>query len=420
MADTATFSAAMKTRFIGPIRDGLAHGMVLLYGGDSGNPENFQGISRSAENIDFVGNEFRIPLKTSRNQAVGFRSENETLPSPGASAYTYLTEPMRYAYGGFNITGQLMKASETNEGAFKSAFKQEMDDVMLTSKLDHNRAAWGDGSGKMLTIRTTEAAAQTVLDVDTTINVRGGEYVDFVNAAGTVIEAARKITEIDRPNRTITVTPALAVGLTATTHFAVRASSDSTIAVPNNSQNKEIQGIASIVDSTGTLHTVNPTTYPFWKSYEAAVGGAISDSVLRDMKDGIGFEAGVGTDGNNHILISDRGIRRRYADTLLSVKRFNDAQSVKLHGGFTVLKFDENDWYVDDHSPIGQVTYLSPKDLFWAQMSDWEWMEGEKGQVLTRDDRKDRWSATLYKYSQLGCTRRNTHGKLTGVTDDVR
>jgi hypothetical protein len=420
MADTATFSGAMKTKFLGPIRDNMHSGKVLLYGGDEANPEGFQGIPRMAENIDFVGNEFRIPLKTSRNQAVGFRSEGETLPAPGASAYTYLTEPMRYAYGLFNLTGQLMKASETNEGAFKQAFKQEMEDTTLTAKIDHSRAAWGDGSGKLFTIRTNEAAAQTVLDVDTTINVRGGEYVDFVNAAGTVIEAARQITSIDRVNRTVTVTPALAAGLTATTHFAVRASSDSTIATPNNSQNKEIQGIASIVSDTGTLHTVNPATYNFWKSYVKAVGGAISDSALRDMKDGIGFESGVDLDGKNEwIIISDRGIRRRYADTLLSVKRFNDAQSVKLHGGFTALMFDESPWFVDDHSPIGQVTGLSLKDLFWAQLSDWEWIE-EDGKVLKWENRKDRFTAVLRKYSQLGTTRRNTHGKLTGVTDDVR
>jgi hypothetical protein len=68
---------------------------------------------------------------------------------------------MRYAYGAFNITGQLMKASETNEGAFKAAFKQEMEDTVLTSKIDHNRAAWGDGSGKFTDVRTSGTRAPT-------------------------------------------------------------------------------------------------------------------------------------------------------------------------------------------------------------------------------------------------------------------
>jgi hypothetical protein len=272
----------------------------------------------------------------------------------------------------------------------------------------------------MAAVRTTAVSGVTAVDVDTTINFRGGEFIDFVNAGGTVISNAHKITAIDRTNRNITITPATVAGLTATTHFIVRASSDSTIATPNNSQNREIQGVASIVSDTGTLHTVNPATFPFWKSYKKTAIGAISDSALRDLKDGIGFESGVDLqDPNGWVLISDRGIRRRYADTLLSVKRFNDAQSVKLHGGFTALMFDENPWFVDDYSPIGQVAGLSLQDMFWAQMSDWDWMD-EDGKVLKWETGKDRYTAVLYKYSQLGTTRRNAHGILTGVTDDVR
>lgn len=419
-ADTSSFSGAMKTKFLGPIRDNMHAGMVLLWGGDAANPEGFQGIKRMAEHIDFVGNEFRIPWKTGRNQAVGFRSENETLPAAGASSYTYLTEPMRYAYALFNLTGQLMKASESSEGAFKSAFTQEMEDTTLTAKIDHNIAAWGDGTAKMFTVRTNYTAPGSgTIDVDTTINVRGGEYVDFVNAAGTVISAAHKVTGIDRPNRTITVNGTVAANLTATTHFAVRASSDSTIGTPNNSQNKAINGIANIVSSTGTLHTINPATYAQWKSYEKGSIGAISDGAVRDMLDGVGFESGISTDDDSHILISDRGIRRRYADTLISVKRFNDASSQTLHGGFKVLDFDGKKWFVDDYSPIGQVSLLSLKDLFWAELSDWEWIE-EDGKVLKWESRKDRFVAVLRKYSQLGTTRRNSQGKLTGVTDDVR
>lgn len=420
MADTASFSAAMKTKFIGPIRDGLHKGKVLLFGDAEANPENFRGILPSAENIDFVGNEFRIPIKAQRNQAVGFRSENETLPSPGAGSYTYLTEPIRSAYASFNITGQLLKASATNEGAFKQAFKAEMEDTVLSSKLDFNRAAFNDGSGRMATVRTTVAAAATVIPVDTTINFRGGEIIDGITlATGVVIEPARVVTAVDRVNRQITVSPALTTGLTLTTTGFVRASSDSTVATPNNSFNKEIQGLQSLVSSTGTLHGINPATYPFWKSTQTAIGGPIADSVLRDAIDGVGFESGIDQEAGDFALVTTRGIRRRYSDTLLSVKRFNDAQSVKLHGGFTAVMFDEHPIFTDDQCPVGNVFGLSLKDFFWCQESDWQWME-EDGTVLKWESRKDRYVAMLYAYKQLGVTRRNSHFRLTGLTDDVR
>ena len=419
MADTATFSGAMKTKFIGPIRDGLHSGKVLLFGDPEANPTQFRGILPTAENIDFVGNEFRIPLKTSRAQSVGFRSEGEQLPAAGASAYTYLTEPMRYAYGVFNITGQLLKASETNEGAFKQAFKQEMEDVTLTTKIDHNIAAFGDGSGNLAAIRTAANAGATTLEVATTINFRGAEIFDVVSAAAAVISPAHRVTGINRSTRTLTFAPALA-GAVTTAHFLVRASSDSTIAVPNNSQNKAIQGLSSLVSAGGTLHGVSAATNPFWSSYVANVAGAISDTVLRDAKDAVGFESGVDLSGTNDFaIITTRGIRRRYADTLTSVKRFNDAQSVTLHGGFKTVMFDEDPIFIDDQCPTGSVFGIRTSDMFWAQLSDWDWME-EDGKVLKWESRRDRYTAVLFKYSQLGTTRRNSHFRLTGVTDDVR
>ena len=267
MADTATFSAAMKTKFLGPIRETLHSGKVLLFGDSSANPTDFKGIQTSAEGIDFVGNEFRIPIKTKRNNSVGFRSENEVLPAPGASKYTYLTEPMRYAYALFNITGPLMKASESSEGAFKQAFKAEMEDTTLSSKLDYNRAAYGDGSGSMAAVAVNAALGDAAVVVDSTINFRGGEIVDFVTAAGVVTSPAHEITGVNRTTRTLTVSPVLAAAVAAGVEFPVRASADSTIAVPNNSQNKEIQGLRSIVSPTGTLHGLNPASFPFWASY---------------------------------------------------------------------------------------------------------------------------------------------------------
>lgn len=421
MADTATFGAAMKTKFIGPIRDGLWKGKVLLFGDKDANPEDFKGILASAEGIDFVGNEFRIPLKAKRNQAVGFRHENESLPAPGNSTYTYLQEPMRHSYGLFNITGQLLKASESNEGAFRSAFKAEMEDVILTNKIDFNRAAYGDGSGKLAAVTSNASSSDTAVVVDSTVNFRGGEIVDFTTSSGTVVSAAHEITGVNRSTLTLTIAPALAANITAGTHFPVRASSDSTTSVPNNSLNREIQGLSSIVKDSGTLHGINPTSYPFWKSYVGTSVGAINDTVLRNAKDSVMFESGVDLEsGLDFAMITTRGIRRRYADTLTSLKRFNDAQSVKLHGGFTAIMFDENPIFVDDQCPVGNLFGLSLRKMFWAQMGDgWNWMDKD-GEVLKWESRRDRYVAVLYCYKQLGTTQRNCHLRLTGITDDAR
>lgn len=417
-ADTATFGAAMKTKFLGPIRDYLPKGMVLLFGDPAANPTDFRGILPNAENIDMVGNEFRIPFKTERNNSVGFRSENETLPAPGSSKYSYLQEPIRHAYALFNITGQLLRASESNEGAFRSAFKAEMEDTLLASKLDFNFAAHGDSTGKRAQVVTGGSGVSSIV-VDTTVRFRGGEMVDFVSTAGVVISNAHRVTAINRATKTLTITPVTAANVTAA-HYIVRASSDSTIAVPNNSQFKEINGLENIVAATGSLHGFNPTTYDFWASYIDSSGGNISDRKMRDAKDNVGFTSGADVEsGLNFALVTTRGIRARYGDTLTTLKRFNNEASVKLHGGYTALMFDENPIFIDDATTPGVVWGLALNRFFWSQMSDWDWLD-QDGKVLKWESRKDRYVAVLFKYCNLGTLQRNAHFKLTGLADDAR
>jgi hypothetical protein len=417
MADTSTFSAAMKTEFIGPIRDTIPQGRVLLYGDPEANPTDFKGIQSSAEGIDYVGNEWRIPQTAQRNQSTGFRSENETLPAPNANKYTYQTDVMRFAYGLMNITGPLMKAAESGQGAFKPALQAEMDGLTTNLKIELNRAAWGDGSGFLAGTATGSATAVTL---DTTVNFRGlGEIVDFVSTAGVAVaNGPFTVTAVNRTTKVITVSPSLGGALSG--QLPVRASSDSTASVPNNSFAKEINGLRNIVGSTNVLHGLNPTTYSFWASYLGTSTGAINDTVLRVAKDTVGFNAGADVNsGLDYALITTRGIRRAYADTLTNLRRFDATNTVKLNGGFEVLTFDGNPVFVDDQCPTGELYGLALNKMFWAQGDDWQWMD-EDGKTLKWEPRRDRYIAVLYKYCNLGTTFRTANFRLSNLTDDIR
>jgi hypothetical protein len=426
MADTTTFSAAMKTRFLGPIRDQLSSNKILLFGlrskdgdSDQGMPHgsrDFRGIVAEAEGIDFVGNEFRVPLHTSRNQGTGPRAQSATLPAPGNQGYQYISESLKFFYGLFNITGQLLKASESNEGAFKRALTAEMEGVTDDLKRHVNIQAFGAGNGVLASITTGATSATQA--VSTTIYFQGGEYVDIYDSTLTTYRgsASVSVTAVNRTALTITLSSSVA---TTTNDVIVRASSDSTSGSPNNDKGQAINGLDNIVDSAGALHGLNPATagQGFWASQEiAAAGAVVGDNLLRQLMDGIGFESGKDDDA---LLLTTRGIRNRYANTLTALKRFNDAQAVTLRGGFSALLFDNKPMVVDDHCQLGYVYALSPKDMMWIQMSDWEWME-EDGKVLKWESRLDRYVAVLFKYCNLGTYRRNAHGKITGAADDSK
>lgn len=426
MADVSSFSAAMKTKFIGPIRDQLHSNKILLFGlrtkdgTDKQDPPHasreFKGIVADATGIDFVGNEFRMPLRTSRNQGTGPRGESATLPSPGKQGYMYISEALKYFYGLFNITGPLLKASDSNEGAFRKALQAEMEGLTDDLKRHVNIQAFGTGDGVLASITTgTTSATQPV---STTIYFQGGEYVDIYDSTLTTYRgtASLSVSSINRSGLTITLSSSIA---TTTGDVIIRASSDSTNSAPNNDKSQAINGLGNIVDSTGALHGLNPATagQGFWSSTEIAASSAVvGDSLLRQLKDSIGFESGSDTDT---VLITTRGVRNRYANTLTALKRFNDAQSVTLHGGFNALMFDETPMVYDDHCPLGTVFALNTNAMFWSQMSDWEWME-EDGNVLKWESRLDRYVGVLFKYCNLGTWARNRHGKITGAADDTK
>lgn len=415
----------MKTKFIGPIRDQLHSNKILLFGlhdrmgdGDATKPQGdgreWSGIQSMADGIDFVGNDFRIPLRTSRNQGIGSRAENATLPAPGNEGFTQIQDPLRYHYGLFNITGQLIKASESNEGAFKRALTVEMEGVTDALKRKMNIDAYGNATGN-LTLCTTGVTA-TVIPVASTINFQVGEIVDVVDTTGVTYKGnARTVTAVNRAGLTITISGANIT--TVTGDRVVRASSDSTSGVPNNDLNSVINGLGNIVDNSAILHTLNPASASYWASTVVAAGGAVvGDTLLRQMIDGVGFESG---NDEELVLITTRGIRTRYANTLTQFKRFNDAQSVKLRGGFDALLFDNHPFVIDDQCPVGTVFALNTKALFWSQMSDWEWMDLD-GETLKWEPRLDRYIGILYKYANFGTWARNRHGKITGAADDVR
>jgi hypothetical protein len=142
----------------------------------------------------------------------------------------------------------------------------------------------------------------------------------------------------------------------------------------------------------------------------------VGDNLMRQITDAIGFESG---SDDELVYIWTRGIRNRYANTLTSLKRFNDTQSMTLRGGFKALLFDDKPAVVDDQCPPGTIYALNMDSLFWSQNSDWDWMD-QDGEVLKWEPRYDRYIAVLYKYCNLGTYARNRNGKIINAADDVR
>lgn len=426
MADTATMGAVL-VKGIGAVRETCHKGAVLLYGSNSGsdtdgaaeaNPTGFKGIIANGKNVRMSENQARYRLHMGYASPGGSRNENDSLPEPEADDYATAIEPIRSHYHGFTLTGQLISAAERSEAEFEAPMKENLNRTTTGAKMSLNRQAWGDGTGVLSALSANEAAAQTVISVTTTVPFRRGMRIDGLTiSTGVVIEPARKVLDIDRVNKTITVSPALTTGMTATTDGWVLSSSNSTVAAPNNSWNRETNGLSNIVDSTGTLHGIPTAVFPSWSSYEEAMASVgISDSAIRRAKRSVGFETGLYDSGMEFCLLSTQGLRDAYAETQLPLKRHVNTQ--KLEGGFDAVMVDGTPFVTDDSAPVNTLFGVRLSKLEWAMMQDWDWMKRD-GNVLKQIPGKDAYRAYLFMYANFMTTHRASHFKQTGYSGDT-
>lgn len=291
----------------------------------------------------------------------------------------------------------------------------EMEQLTRDLKRKVNIDAYGDGTGVRATLTATATATNT-LTLNSLVWLDVGDVVDVLTVAGPTYKAnARTITAINASTLQVTLSGA---AITAAIGDAlILASTDSTSGTPNNDLNQVINGLGNIVRATGALHGLNPSTQGVWAASEINASQAVvGDATLRQLTDAVGRAAG---DDEDMILITTRGIRNGYANQLTSMKRFTDAQSVNLRGGFKALEFDGKSMVVDDVCPVGTVYALNVPYMFWSEMSDWDWMDRD-GDVLKWESRLDRYVGVLFKYSNLGTTQRNRHGRIYNAADDAR
>ena len=429
MADTATMSALLASDgVVGSIRETVSQSGVLLWGSNvpgsaaddshGANPVGFAGIAKTAEGVTPGDPNVKIRLHMRNNPAGGYRLENERFSEPGNDKYVMANDPLRYYYAQFLLTGQLLKAAAAGEKSFKGAFQESSDRLVRSAAIDVNQAAFGNGSGVRATLRNNEAAAQTVIDVDTTIYFRTGEIVDGLTiSTGVVIEPARLVTAVDRANRTITVSPALTTGLTATTDGFVRAVQqldhrraeqlvEPRDQRPGQDRRQLRHGPRPLADALPDLGRVRSGLG--WRDQRRRASPGEGHRRLRDGHQRVGME---------FALITTRGVRSNYADTQLPLKRHVNMQTLK--GGFDAIMFDDNPIFVDDACQPGYLYGIRTKKFIWATMQDWDWMDRD-GAILARVPGRDQYTATLFAYHQFMTTERGAHFKLTGITDTVR
>lgn len=397
-ATLATLNAITKEIYEGDIREQLNNEVVTL--------KRIEATNRGVTN-EVGGRYVTFPIHTRRNSGIGARNENDALPNAGQQGTAAARIGLKYLYGAVELTGQAIALIDKNFQAFQSAMELELNGIKVDLARDLNRQVYGTGNGAIGTV-TSATTNTATLTVDRPDLFNLGDYVDYVLANGTVSQAGR----------TVTATTATTVTISGANIATVSVGDYLT---RNNSAGKEITGLGAIVSATGTLYNVDPTVEPVWKSVVNTNGGsptAISEGMFTKMADDI-FTNG----GKTTVIFTTLGVSRAYANLLTQQRQFVNTK--EFTGGFGGIAFitqrGEIPIVADTMAPPGSAWFLNESALKIYQEGDWSFMDldGNKWQrKITSSGKFDAYEAMLYRYMELGTDRRNTHGKITNITEE--
>jgi hypothetical protein len=375
-------------------------------------------MSKGSKNITAGNKEAQFAVHTRRNWGIGARGEGEDLPAAGQNKDARATVYLRYQYGRIEGTGQVFAQVKTNAQAFVDWMDREVKGIIETLKRDLNRQLYGDGTGT-LALLTASATAATTLTVDSTLWFEEDQTIDVLTAASLgnptptsamVSGTLLTITAIDPVASTITVSGGTVTG--AVGSAVVLASAIGSTRTTN--WKKEWEGLGSIVSTTSTLHNINPSTEPRWKAgYVENSVGTLAEVDLTHLAQGIHQKGTKITD-----ILTTYGVVNAYWNTLQGLRRYDGSD--KLKGGVTTPVFQSlfgdipitMDWAC----PKGTLYGVNREDWFLNQIDDWKWID-ETGSRWQQVPNKDALSATVKKYANVGVYRRNSFGKLTGITE---
>lgn len=396
-ATLATIEPILKEVYSGKIRRQINDDIVTL-----------KRIERTSNGVtnETNGKYVTFPIHTTRNNGIGSRNEMDPLPVPGQQGYAAARLALKYAYAGFQITGQTISLSDSDQKAFARAMDEEISRLKVDVRKDMNRQVYGDGLGTIGTVTGANTGATVPVD-DAKLFWRG-MVLDSYTLPSTKDNTALVVASVNVSANTVTFTAAPGTALAA-----------GDILVRTASFGKEITGLKAIVSATTSVYNINPAVEPEWTSEVDAPGAdrALTEQLMVTMSDRIRTRG-----GTTSVIFQSLGVRRAYWNLLSQLRTI--VNETTFEGGFKGLSFTTDSGEIpvvaDVDAPKGKQWFLDENSLKLYRDEDWHWNDRNGSmfqQVRDTNGVYDAWYAHLVEYHELGTDRRNTHGLVDNLIE---
>ena len=378
---------ALKTLYLGVVADQLNTAVNPLLA-------RFQQTSS-----DVWGKEIRKLAPFGINGGIGAGTEEGDLPSSASNNYAQFVLTLKNLYGTIEISDKAIRASENNSGAFVNLLEAEMEGLIKASKFNFGRMLFGDGSG---TLCKVTAASGNELTVDAVNNVIEGMVVDVIgNSSKTPVVTTRRIVDVDRENKKITLSGAsIGAGTVTAGDFLT----------VQGSYNKELTGLGAIFGASDTLYGLRRSTNKWLTPYKKTES-TLNDVTIQRAIDTLEEVAGSVAD----FIVCSGGVKRAYQDYLITNRTNIDVMN--LQGGYKAISYNGIPVVSDRFVPAGTMYILNTSDFHLHQLCDWRWLEGDDGRIIKQVANKPVYTATLVKYADLICDRPIGQAMISGITE---
>lgn len=315
------------------------------------------------------------------NGGVGAGTETGVLPTAKGNRYAQFKTTLKNLYGQIAISDKAIRASQTNAGAFVDLLNAEMEGLLTASKFNLGRMLYGDGTGALSTVTDHNGKVITFASVK---NFAEGMCIDIYNGTTSVATGLR-IVSVDRAAKTVTV------------DSAPITLSDGYVAYVQGSKDNEITGLGAIFGSTETLYGLNRAENGWLAPYVSDAEVEISDDLLQTAVDYLAENSASEID----MITCGAGARRAYMQYLSCYRRNIDVMN--LAGGYKAVSFNGIPVVADRFVEDGTLYMIDSSKFTLHQLCDWEWIEGENGNILHQKAGYPTYTATLVKYADLIC-----------------
>lgn len=254
------------------------------------------------ERVPFRGREIVRVAHTSRNVSPMFVGEDSAFADAGQQGYSRMLVDQRKLMSRLRMTWEVMQDSTSNEGAFISARKSEMQYLIDDMARRDEYALNSDGRGVLALVDDTNPDGDTTLTLDAPGGITNdnfgnrflsaGMYIAFVNPANGALRtqagAMRKVTAVSNDGTNVTLSSASVGTDVADSDYVVQAATSTTSDVTDTSYEHAWWGLMALVDD-GTYRAsyfgLDRTTTPAYSSYVTASTGALSTDLIQRVSD---------------------------------------------------------------------------------------------------------------------------------------